>query len=73
VAQRSVEIVIGRLVTDEAFRIEFFKDTAMTLTRFIETGYELTSLEIAALKATDTDVWAQAAEQIDSRLQKVSL
>lgn len=71
-AQRNVEIVIGRLMTDEAFRTAFFDDPAIALTRFIESGYDLTAVEIAALRATDTRVWAQAAEQIDPRLQKVS-
>ena len=71
-AQRNVEIVIGRLITDEAFRMAFFDDPAMALTRFIDSGYELTALEVAALGATDAGVWAQAAEAIDPRLQKVS-
>jgi hypothetical protein len=72
-AQRSVEIVIGRLVTDEAFRNAFLKDRAATLTQFAESGYDLTSLEIAALKATHIRVWTHAAAQIDPRLQKVCL
>ncbi len=71
-AQRNVEIVIGRLMTDEAFRMAFFDDPAMALTRFIESGYDLTALEVAALRATDAGVCAQAAEKIDPRLQKVS-
>ena len=71
-AQRNVEVVIGRLITDEAFRMAFFADPALALTRFLESGYDLTALEIAALRATDADVWAQAAEDIDPRLQKVS-
>jgi hypothetical protein len=73
VAQRNVEIVIGRLITDEAFRSAFFGDPVMTLTRFMESGYDLTSLEMTALRATHAGVWAQAAEQIDPRLQKISL
>jgi len=72
VAQRNVEIAIGRLMTDEAFRMAFFDDPAMVLTRFIESGYDLTALEVTALRATDTRVWARAAAKIDSRLQKVS-
>ena len=71
-AQRNVEIVIGRLITDEAFRMSFVDDPAMALTRFIESGYDLTALETAALRGTDAGVWAEAAEQIDPRLQKVS-
>jgi hypothetical protein len=72
VAHRSVEILIGRLVTDEAFRGAFVDDAPTTLTRFIESGQELTPSEIAALNATPTDIWTQAAEHIDQRLQKVS-
>jgi hypothetical protein len=70
-AQRSVEIAIGRLVTDEAFRAAFFEDPAATLTRFVETGYDLTALETAALMTTSTRIWTLVAEAIDPRLQKV--
>lgn len=72
-AQRNVEILIGRLITDEAFRSAFLANPATTMTRFVETGYDLTSLEIAALRATHRGVWIHAAEQIDPRLQKASL
>ena len=71
-AQRNVEIVIGRLMTDEAFRLAYLDDPGMALTRFMESGYELTALEVAALRATGAGVWARAAEHIDPRLQKVS-
>lgn len=73
VAQRNVEIVIGRLVTDEAFRTAFLEDPAATLMRFVDSGYDLTPLEIAAVIATHVGVWVEAAEQIDPRLQKISL
>jgi hypothetical protein len=72
VAQRSIEILIGRLITDEAFRSAFRSDAGTTLTGFVESGGELTRVEIAALCATPVDVWERAAEQIDPRLQKVS-
>ena len=71
-AQRSIEILIGRLVTDEAFRSAFRADAVATLTGFVESGYDLTALEIAALRRTPLDVWARAAEHIDPRLQKAS-
>lgn len=71
-AQRSVEILIGRLVTDEAFRFAFRKDAATTLTGFIESGYDLTPLEIAALRAMSARLWERFAKQIDPRLQKMS-
>ena len=72
-AQRSIEILIGRLVTDEAFRTAFRTDAAATLIRFAESGYDLTALESAAIRETPPEVWARAAEHIDPRLQKASL
>lgn len=71
-AQRSIEILIGRLVTDEAFRSAFRRNAGTTLTGFIESGYEVTPVEIAALCATPADVWERVAEGIDPRLQKAS-
>ena len=71
-AQRSIEILIGRLITDEAFRSTFRKDPATALTGFIESGYDLTPLEITALRATPAGLWQRVAEQIDPRLQKMS-
>lgn len=71
-AQRSIEILIGRLITDEAFRSAFRRNATATLTGFVESGYELTPLEITALGATPAAVWEQVAERIDPRLQKAS-
>jgi hypothetical protein len=72
-SQRNVELLIGRLVTDEGFRGAFVRNPAATLTQFVEWGYELTSLEIAALEATDPGLWTRTAPQVDPRLQKASL
>ena len=71
-AQRSIEILIGRLVTDEALRSAFISNAETTLTGFIESGYELTPVEISALCATPADVWERVAGSIDPRLQKAS-
>jgi hypothetical protein len=68
-----VELLIGRLVTDETFRTAFVTDAAATLAGFMDAGYELTSLELAALRATRVEVWTQAAEHLDPRLLKTSL
>ncbi len=73
VAQRGVEILIGRLITDEAFRSAFNRNAVATLREFVESGYELTPLEISALHATPADVWERSARRIDPRLQKVWL
>ena len=72
-AQRSIEILVGRLVTDEGFRIAFLTDRSLTLRDFRETGHELTPLEIAAVLATPHDLWSTVADQIDPRLQKANL
>ena len=71
--QRSIEIVIGRLVTDEEFRASFASDPHRTLGDLLERGTHLTHAEIAALVATDRRVWARVANQVDPRLQKISL
>jgi hypothetical protein len=71
-AQRSIEILIGRLLTDEAFRSAFSRHPAATVTGFVERGYDLTPVEIAAVRATPADVWERAAAHVDPRLQKAS-
>jgi hypothetical protein len=72
-AQRSIEILIGKLITDEDFRRAFLSDATGAIARFIEAGHELTGTEIAALTTTSADIWTLVAEQIDPRLQKASL
>jgi hypothetical protein len=73
VAQRVVEILIGRLITDEAFRMSFRANPLKTLTDLSERGFDLTSIEVAALVESDPSLWEQAAERLDPRLQKASL
>ena len=72
-AQRGIEILIGRLMTDEAFRVAFLENRELTLQGFSEAGYELTPIEIIAVLSTPADVWSRAADRIDPRLQKSSL
>ena len=70
-AHRTIEMLIGRLITDEAFRAEFLLDPEATLQALRERGLELSLTEIAALVATDPDLWTRAADALDQRLQKV--
>ena len=72
-AQRSIEVLIGRVLTDEAFRKAFLRDGPLALRAFVETGHELTALEITAVLNTPRGLWSAAAERIDSRLQKAAL
>jgi len=71
--QRSIEILIGRLLTNEALRLAFRNDATTALAEFVASGHDLTPVEVAALRATSTGAWEQVAEIIDPRLQRASL
>jgi hypothetical protein len=71
--QRSIEIIIGRLVTDEHFRRSFLRDPQGTLAAAAEWGLALSPLEVRALLATERSLWDCIADQLDGRLQRVSL
>ena len=71
--QRSIEIVIGRLITDQEFRAEFVRDPRGALHDAGRWGLTLSLTEVAALVATDRTLWDRIAVELDSRLQKVSL
>ena len=71
-AQRSIELFIGRLITDEGFREAFIHNPGGAIRVFVDAGSELTTVEVAALLATRADVWERVADQVDPRLQKAS-
>lgn len=73
VAQRVIEMLIGRLITDEQFRTEFLGNPRQTLERLSDSGFELSQTEITALLGTDSALWERAADALDPRLQKASL
>jgi hypothetical protein len=73
VAQRIVEMVIGRLITDEEFRARFSNDPHSTLLALCDLGFDLSRTEIAALVNTNRSIWQTAADTLDPRLQKASL
>ena len=72
-SQRNIELLIGRLLTDDAFRLAFVRNLAKTLGTFIESGHELTSQEIQALITSSPSFWSDVAAELDPRLRKVSL
>jgi len=72
VAQRTVEMLIGRLITDEEFRSEFLRDPERTLAELSDLGMDLSRTEVAALVNTDSSLWSRTADAIDPRLQKAS-
>ena len=71
--QRSIEIVIGRLLTDEEFRETFLSNPHQALGELLDRGTQLSLAEITALVGIDATLWVRVAEQIDPRLQKASL
>jgi hypothetical protein len=49
------------------------KNASRALQIFCELGHELTPVEISAFLATPSDLWSEAADKIDPRLQKANL
>jgi hypothetical protein len=73
VSQRNVELLIGRLLTDEDLRSRFTRAPLDTIGEFCEQGWDLTRGEIDALIETDIRLWSLAAARLPSRLQRCSL
>jgi hypothetical protein len=72
-SQRSVEQFIGRLATDEEFRLRFETSREAALQELIAGGFLLTAVEQRALLALDLAACKRFAGRIDPRLQKISL
>jgi hypothetical protein len=72
-SQRSIERVIGRLLTDEELRLKFTRSPRRALAELIEQGWELSRFELDALLAIDSGLWPEVAARIDPRLQRCSL
>ena len=70
-SHRSVETIIGKLVTDEGFRRRFLADATAELDGLQLRGCELTPIELQALQALDPEAIQTFAGVIDRRLQKV--
>jgi len=71
-SQKNVEIVIGKLATDEALRTRFTRDPTKTLRELGETGLELTTGEIRALLEMPAALLNVLASWVHPRLQKVA-
>jgi hypothetical protein len=71
-SQKSVEIVIGRLATDETLCARFLTDPAATLRSLGEAGLDLNPAEMEALLEMPTGAWPAIAARIHPRLQKIA-
>ena len=72
-SHRGVEIVLGRLATDEALRGRFATQARHTLEELIGQGLELSAVERAALEALDPTALGRFAASLNPRLQKATL
>ena len=72
-SQRHVELLIGRLLTDDDLRDQFTRAPFDTLAAFCQQGWDLSRGEIDALAATDLSFWSAAAARLPSRLRRSSL
>lgn len=72
-SQRNVEIVIGRLATDEEARERFLDDPQAEVASLRQGGIELSAVEAEALVALPRRPLEALASAIDPRLQKASL
>jgi hypothetical protein len=72
-SQRIIELLIGRLITDEEFRSTFLAEPQQLLSALCEAGVDLSRTEIAALVNTEHTIWERTADGIDPRLQRASL
>ena len=72
-SQRGVEIVLGKLVSDEAARERFERAPEATLRQLAREGIELNHVEFAALATLDAEQLRRFATTLDRRLCKVNL
>lgn len=72
-SHRNVEIVIGKLVTDETLRFEFRRRPASLLLRLADQGIGLTHYEVDAVLGLDVAALDRFAASLDPRLEKAAL
>jgi spore germination protein YaaH len=72
-AHKTVQFIIGQILTDEALRAQFLDEPIETLSALRDSGFDLTNAEIDALGRTDRRLWTSGARWIDARLQRCDL
>jgi len=69
-AQKTVQWLIGCILTDGELRERFVEGPRDTLETLRGQGHDLTDDEIAAVAATDSRLWLRGPKWLDSRLQR---
>jgi DNA-binding NarL/FixJ family response regulator len=68
-SQWCVQLVIGKLITDESFRRTFEERGSECLAGLTERGIDLSDAEVAALVEMSPRLWSKVATRIDRRLR----
>ncbi len=63
-SQRTVDVVIGRLITDDELRLQFTVDPLGTLAAWLNAGFDLTGADIDALIQADVTALAATAAAV---------
>jgi hypothetical protein len=69
-SQRAVERTLGKLVTDERFREQFYQDPA---TACLRAGLNLSPRELEALLRTPREALGRLGETLDDRICRLHL
>jgi len=69
-SQRSVEQALGKMVTDETFRREFFRDPGRTS---LEAGLELSPAEVRALERVPRAMLAELGASLEDRICRLAI
>ena len=70
-SQKSVEQILGLMLTDAALLHRFATSRSAVLAELVEAGLDLTTVEREALLKLDPAVCKRFVEQLDRRLRKV--
>jgi hypothetical protein len=72
-SQKTVEILLGKLVTDEEVRHRFRQAPLEVLESVRRAGCDLSAVETEALRSLDVAALERFARDLDPRLQKACL
>jgi hypothetical protein len=73
-AYKTVQLIIGRILTDEELREKFLVSPAETLISLRDDqGFDLTNTEIDAIAKSDRQLWEAGPDWVDARLQRCPL
>jgi hypothetical protein len=73
VTQKSVELLIGKLVTDESLRHRFNENPLATIEELKVLGLEFTTVELEAIRSIKPGPCEMLARPLDPRIKKLPM